>query len=379
MKKTTFILVIILSLMLTSCQGAGEVQDKGKKQSDELMFPMKKNGYLINKLQFPQVPNYRLASLDWVDEKNLLIILRKYPTPKNATPEQMKMHKIFIFNIHSRVCKEIYKGPFFGGAWDTKLKHLDNGDLGLQGNRNLLVFDRDTFELIRVIDFPDKAIEVDISNDGQRAVFINDTGLYISDSNFKNTILCQEKNSKASWPTVPAWSPDGKRIMYFMYTPNFVNNTITIKKVVGDEIKRYEFTNGMIGFWFRDGRRIVAYCPGVYGKSVPRIKVINTVNGVTSTFEKNQGQITIWDSPVGDNILYVYHNDLLVEGEDKNILKTEQFLVSLDYKTKEEIYITPVFFEIKASKFSPSGQTIAFLGRLKKTLHPNIYIAYRIR
>lgn len=315
MKKNAIALFILFfSIILVSCttskpdtagatnndSRAALIQQSTTATTNGESFPLKINQYVVDRVDFQTDPGFRLNWLDWVAENQLLVILHKYPVFTESDAEQKKA---YLFNKKDKKRQLIFGGNLVGDSWSLQLKRMTDGNIGLQGVDKVIVFEKNTFRLIKEMQFPQGSSEVDVSLDGEQLVFINEEGLCVSDITASNPILLVKAEKKKSRPAIPKWSKNGKKIMYITNMAQGTNK-VNIINPDGKGQRVFEFKENMFsGYWLPDDRHIVVSGGGEDFGVPATLKVIDTLEGKVIDFEKSGG-IDLFGLPKDEQILF---------------------------------------------------------------------------
>lgn len=364
MKKCLLLSIITILIFLVSCT------------SKELDSPQKTitasetietEGYILENIDFPVIPNFNLKCLKWIDDDKLVIIMNDF-SPSSSTSFDDIKNRVYYFDIKNNNINLIYEGKFPGDNWNIQLKRPNDKDILLQGMNKALCIDSQTLKLKDLIIFPDNAFEGDISFDGKQIAYINEKGLYKDSIMATSPVLLFKNNLNEKVqrrPSRPLWSYNNINFCYLVISGDN-SNDIVFTSPNGQSKQEYRFNDLTYGWWFKDNQKFTAFSAGASFGLTPIIKVINTLNGKTQDFKK-AGNIEIECPPYMDTILYKQTD---IE-KKQDIYPTR--LVLFDVITNIEEIVTPDFFDISSSEISPSG-TIAFIGRQKPQEKKSIFI-----
>ena len=174
MKKHLYLIgILIISILLCSCNNRNLADKKDLFSPGNLVFPQEKNNFITTQLPNVLEEGFCLNTIRWLDDNNLLLVIEDI--------KETEHKKILIYNIIKNTKEYIYDGRFYGDWTKNHLKLIDDEYIGLQTDNKFIIFDKKTLKLIKELAFSFDYAEADVSNDGSKIAYTTDDSIYIYD------------------------------------------------------------------------------------------------------------------------------------------------------------------------------------------------------
>ncbi len=191
-RKTVYLITVVLILFsLISCDAIEIYQER--------------------KITFPTISGYILSGVGTIDKNSIILIF------ENDTDRSVK--QIYRYYIKKMAKELIYQGEGKGSNRTIQIRPHPNGTYSIQfENYSTLIFNKESNQLMKTIDISKvQGTFFNLSNDGEKIVYVNNNGICISDLDFNDeTVIYKAGEQPYFWP---AFSNDDSRIAFVISKP----------------------------------------------------------------------------------------------------------------------------------------------------------------